>query len=331
MFNALGRCDLRSGFPYVTNGDARKSFRLPKIFFSISFLIFFSTAGTGLSAENNQVVPPDKSKPSEKTGTPSSLDAVFGTGGAKTGYVPRLAAVRNLGGNLKESEIQALLSFLQKKLADEPELDELQLGAIKNETANLLVGKIRPAHFGIQLISMYNDKSMDMTWRNYCIQFLGDWCAMTSDPEEKSAVVTTLRAALSDRDSSMAGTALLSLSRVPAADFSRKDLSDAALKMALDGKNGAPARIAALQICSITANREVLDCARKLAESGENVPLRVAAIAAVGSLGGPSDMELLKKLSESTDKRLSTSSKAAAAKLSGEDKTPKKKKKDNAD
>ena len=150
---------MRSGFPYVTNGDARKSFRLPKIFFSISFLIFFSTAGTGLSAENNQVVPPDKSKPSEKTGTPSSLDAVFGTGGAKTGYVPRLAAVRNLGGNLKESEIQALLSFLQKKLADEPELDELQLGAIKNETANLLVGKIRPAHFGIQLISMYNDKS----------------------------------------------------------------------------------------------------------------------------------------------------------------------------
>jgi HEAT repeat protein len=63
-----------------------------------------------------------------------------------------------------------------------------------------------------------------------------------------------------------------------------------------DVRSSALARTTALQVCALLREDRVLARAEQLAQTAENVALRVSGIAAVGALGGPGDRAILSGL-----------------------------------
>ena len=74
-------------------------------------------------------------------------------------------------------------------------------------------------------------------------------------------------------------------------------------------------KITALQICAKLGNKAVLPSARRLASSRESVPLRMSAIAAVGTLGNADDQVVLEEYAKSSDVRLRKSAQSALKRL----------------
>jgi hypothetical protein len=123
--------------------------------------------------------------------------------------------------------------------------------------------------------------------------------------------------ALKEKDKTMAGTALIAVERLSRdhAEFDRKKVEETALALATDERCGEASRITAMRICGMTGATNVLPSARITAQTGESVTLRMAAIATVGDLGGREDMELLKAMTRSSEKRLKTVAETSLGRL----------------
>jgi len=62
-------------------------------------------------------------------------------------------------------------------------------------------------------------------------------------------------------------------------------------------------------------SKEILPAARMLAQAGETVPLRMAAIATIADLGDATDLELLQSFAASPEKRIATIAQSALKRL----------------
>ena len=178
-----------------------------------------------------------------------------------------------------------------------------RMTARKDDLLNRLSGLANPPKDMIErLAAVAADPAADPAGRDYVLQYFreiytaratasGTW---TAGPE-----AATVRAAwsnaLSDAHGTLAGTALLAWQGMSAGrpEFDPA-LARAAARRLLEAPEASDAaRTTALAVCAQTGIVEAVPHARQLAETGATLPLRAAAISALGTLGGRSEQSWL--------------------------------------
>lgn len=228
----------------------------------------------------------------------------------------RQEAAARLGRSLDAPAVDALITLLE--LHTLPALDHDETIAIKDAVCTALDTQTAyPAKLPAKLIAMYRDKRHATAWRDYCIQHLNTACTRIA-PEQKPAAYKTFWAATAETDSTIAGTALIALAdhrQDPRVDA--RKLAQTAARIVADAKASSAARTTALQIAAELGEKQILPVARQLAASHTaERPLRLSAIAAIGTLGNPDDIPLLERYAQGNDHLLSTAAKPALQKLS---------------
>ena len=166
----------------------------------------------------------------------------------------------------------------------------------------LLHDKTRSATALTGLVAIASDTTLDPVTRDYALQHLGTW-GQTATVEEVELIRAALWNGVKQPDFTLAGTSLLGLQRIlprHADDAENETLSHEALRIASDAQFSAASRATALQVASRMNNPQALPVARSLARTETNIPLKLAAMAALGSLGSESDEALLLQMQAST-------------------------------
>ena len=158
--------------------------------------------------------------------------------------------------------------------------------------------------------------------RDYALQHMTPAYGQVSD-QEKANLRNALWQAVGETDTSIAGTALLALLDIsggqsPAAAGSpsttgidRAQLGQTALKLATDDNCGQLARITAVQVCGRMQIEQALPVLEQLAQTAPSIPLRIAATAALGDIGGTEAVQLLQRLAESPEPRQALAAQSA--------------------
>ncbi len=147
--------------------------------------------------------------------------------------------------------------------------------------------------------------------------------------DELSAIHDAMFQALDERGETLAGTALIGLELLSRThdEFDRETIVEKSVEIAGDEMASAASRLTALRLASMTSrppeggttngerNAEVVDAARSLAQMGETVLLRSAAIVTLGEVGTPDDRELLESYLLADNKQISDAAKMALAKM----------------
>lgn len=216
------------------------------------------------------------------------------------GMTPRLKRVHKLSKMLSEDEISYLWDFLNKKHTDDP-LDESALNPIKNDVAvALLEQEVVIEEFGAKMMAMFSAKDNDgafrhdMVWRDYCIQFLGQWYGVCFDESEKVKVLEFIYSSIdSHKGTSIPGSALIAVNlnaeRLNAVQ--RLKLGKKALEVSEKPEYGNLARMSAFHIAaahcrsSKELRKKLLKALKGSVVKGSSTCVRMAALAAIGTLG----------------------------------------------
>jgi hypothetical protein len=243
---------------------------------------------------------------------------------AATNLNARMANVRALPRDLSPDEIENLLQLLGQAESS-PSVPRGFTVAFKNELILALRNQVRPVEgLPSALIALFRNQRADVALRDYAVQHLASWCeellargTETSETrQKKQEAFLVFREALSETSSSIAGTALLSLHRLPAIDDETLvNVSDAATRLLNDANTGELTQITAIQVCAERGQREQLPRIIEVATSHSSVPMRLSAIAAIAALGDSKETETLKAFVRSTDSRLSKAAHTALARL----------------
>lgn len=259
----------------------------------------------------------------------------------ETPHLTRIALIKGLGRNLPEGDVAAYRDFLNSPLAEHPGIRPIVLNAVKNDLLDALMNQTKlPEGLGQQIMDMFNAPSSDYMWREYCLQFMGSFYervtaeskaatpmpfAPSSLPAEESnrqsaiGVRQCLFSALDQRDKDLAGTALLTLTRLSERnkEIQCEELLVKAVEITGDPKASARCRLTAIRIAAADGRAEILPAARELAVNGQTGMLRGAAVTTLGDFGDPQDRSLLEKLSVSGNRQIMAAAKAALAKMEG--------------
>ncbi|MBT7065949.1 MAG: HEAT repeat domain-containing protein [Verrucomicrobia bacterium] len=196
----------------------------------------------------------------------------------------------------------------------------IAFNGIKNDVLDVILRQnTLPEGIGAILVEMYRDESYDDMWRDYCVQFMTayyevKWPADAPSPtdggnaedKERETIEAVYWDALKETDTTIAGTALLGLNSLSQqyAAIDPKRVSQAAIDLLINSEVGEPARITAFSIAASLGDRQALPEARAIAQTGETITLRMAAIAAIGRLGTAKDLELLSALEQDDETRI---------------------------
>lgn len=248
----------------------------------------------------------------------------------------RFAAVRALRETaLSADEAAALRQYLRTpEPANGTEYDLKDVVLIRLEQE-------QPAAEMIELLErMYADRAQPRMMRDYALQHLPPAHAKGA-PQDRQRIAAILREALAETDTQIAGTALLMMHRIvttaPAqqagvASAARPDselgfpaepaiasaeVAQTALQLASNPTCSVQTRVTAVQVCAELRVPGVLNLATDLAQHADSVPLRIAAIAALGDMGGPSQKVILENLAESDDRRVKIAAASARRRLEG--------------
>ncbi len=223
-------------------------------------------------------------------------------------YAERLKAIRSLSSPLNDTDWEVLQSFLLKPDG----LDKVQMGqVVKNVLLDVLCAlNPPPAGLGGVLAQMYRDQQQDEVIRDYAVQHLAAcYEQLTLEPDgagTQQAVGNVLWEAVNESNDSIGGTALLALKRLSQEypEFDQQQLAATALQMAGDDTAGELTHITAFQVCASLGTTNALPVVLNAAQSGETVPVRISAIAALGILGGASQIPFLNSLIQGNNDRL---------------------------
>jgi hypothetical protein len=229
------------------------------------------------------------------------------------GTPSRLSAVHALGDQLSAQERAALYSFvLDPNRTDDLTPDQEYVSV--NEIMKKLRQQLDHApDFGAVLVAVYRDRKQDSVVRDYAIQHFGEWC-LVNDFDAQFEMI--FREALSETDSSIAGTALIALDKLAARSSKVSPLvvESAALVLASDESANKGSRAAAIAICGTRGITNVLQIARKSARE-TSIPLCLASIAYVGGYGQPEDEIWLTEIVSEAPRIVATSAKIAIEKI----------------
>ncbi len=155
-----------------------------------------------------------------------------------------------------------------------------------------------------------------------------------NEVDELAAVREAMFAALDERDSTIAGTSLIGLELLSRThdEFDRESIVSSALDIASDESAASASRMTALRLAAglttqpspaATAGKQedteyaenTASTARLLAQTGETVLLRSAAIVTLGEIGTDADRELLESYTMSEDKQIAHAAHLALQKM----------------
>lgn len=218
----------------------------------------------------------------------------------------RRKAVRSLRGKaLERDEAEALRAFVADTGLPQG-LTLNQMRTLKNDMFNILGAQVGAEEDTATLFqSVYSDGTQDPAIRDYALQHL-DSLAERDPRVNRSAHWDALKG----DNASLAATALLHLSRqhqrgeLSADEGSR--IEAGALRLARNAAAKDPSRATAIQVCACLKLAEARPLAWELARSEKtSVPLRIAAVAALGDLGDDAEVrDYLTALATGSEKRL---------------------------
>jgi hypothetical protein len=255
----------------------------------------------GMSVDNTDVLP---SGDHEKRGS-ARVRLINET----HGFEQRIAAVHRLGAGLTASEVDELYEFL---LTHGPD------SLVKNDILNVLRSQQTPPPRLIELLTaIYNDTQQDPPLRDYALQH----AALSyhgSALDDRRRIIQLLWLGVKEAHSSSAGTAIMGLQRLAREDalVDARQVAEAALTMAANPSANELARITATQVCGRLGVQAAVPTAETLSQSGASVPLRMAAIATLGDLGGPPQRALLERLAANPEPRMKRAALASLQRLS---------------
>mgnify|MGYP001336254371 CR=1 FL=1 len=211
-------------------------------------------------------------------------------------------------------DVNAVYSFL-KSHGTPANMTVEEVQELKNDLMSKL-GNITepPMDLADTFVSVYRDREQDFVIRDYAVQHL---VSLYSKTTHTNLVQSILWEALQETDTSIAGTALLGLSRLSqtCGEFEEARIREAALTMVRSESSGDLPRITAIQVCAEMDVKEALPVAEALARQSASVPLRIAAIAALGAIGGEEQRPFLESIVAGGDQRLQPAARAALQKL----------------
>ncbi len=231
-------------------------------------------------------------------------------------YQPRVDAIHSLEYDLPEEQIKALMDFLFTKIENQ-RLPDLEFNGLKNELTWALIRQHQqPVDLAQNLVKMYKDRTYDVTWRDYCVQFCGKNYPYTASKDDKEIMIEALFNATKERDNRIAGTAAYMLCQLTKTQGTRKDkVADAAYEAISDPVCDNVSKVSLLQAGAELGDIRFLPAARDLAKNARDIPLRMSAIAAVGFLGDATDLDFLASLTQINDIRIQKPALAAIERI----------------
>jgi len=169
-----------------------------------------------------------------------------------------------------------------------------------------------------QQVKLVDDPKQGIIWRDYVLQKYPELLEWLQIPEDRKLIVNKLWKMSEEPTHTFAGTALLGLLRLSKVKPEEADpgkLAAQAMKIVNNEDFSLASRITAIQIAMRLKDGKVLDKARVIAVSKEQVMLRVSAIGAIGELGNYGDIEILNKYKLNADVRLRYAANAAISKI----------------
>jgi hypothetical protein len=227
-------------------------------------------------------------------------------------YGNRLRSIAQLTPELTEPDAQTLTQFFLQRQPD----DDKQSGQVlKNRLLNALGGSIETATagewMGELLAAIHHDHSQHPVLRDYALQHLSVLFERLEVRDlshgMRIEIQHLLWTAVRETDSSIAGTAIMALARLSDGreqEFNRAQINRTALRLASDSSAGELARISAFQVCGRLHVNEAMPILLEVAQMGETVALRVAAISALGSVGDSTMIPALQTIATSPVQRL---------------------------
>lgn len=204
---------------------------------------------------------------------------------------------------LTTEECRILFEFLGLSY---PDIPPQRLAGIKNEVLHILRGQPNlPAPWDQMLASLFQDRGQAGVVRDYALQHLFTWYeempggAKNLGGEKALGRMTGIFwQALKESDSEIAGTALLGLCYLTEQKLfsDRERLSMDALAIVQNDRASVQSRLTALQVCARLGLKEAVPIALELAQGAKSLPIRCSAIAALGSLGGETELATLKSM-----------------------------------
>ena len=143
--------------------------------------------------------------------------------------------------------------------------------------------------------------------------------------DELVAVREAMFSALDERDNTIAGTALIGLELLSRSqdEFDREAIVSKASEIASNEMASPASRMTALRMSSVTGGDDsTADTARLLAQTGETVLLRSAAIVTLGEVGTDEDREILESFALDENGQIATAAKLALQKMDAQDDPP---------
>ncbi len=243
--------------------------------------------------------------------------AVVLAGDSSLSYAQRLAVIHALPAEFT-AEDHATLLLVVSEPRSVPGLSPTQSRAFKNDILNALgrqTSAARLEEIADILRSMAVDPAQEPAMRDYALQHLASLGPTVDDGAIHLAAITGSEPAL-------AATALLHLlARERTGDLTadvRSHVAAAALRLAADPQVPETSRATALQACARLKLAESRPLAFELARSGDaSLPLRIAAVAALGDLGGDvATRDYLAALVTGSEKRLRVPAQSALKRFS---------------
>ncbi|MCK4563753.1 MAG: hypothetical protein KAU94_03650 [Verrucomicrobia bacterium] len=281
-----------------------------------------------------------------------AVKALLGQDGKKHNYPSLLKAINALDADMSTADVAALREMLNFSNDRFPEkMRPIEINAVKNDVLDkLLRQKDLPEGLGLQMVEMAGNAENDPVWRDYCIQFMtpfyervaggsvgqgagsGGQAARSSgagesdedvaSTKELAAIHAAMFSALDERDATLAGTALIGLELLSRThdEFDREVIVGKATEIASDEMASSASRLTALRLAAMTdglttKNTKVVEAARSLAQTGETVLLRSAAIVTLGEVGTSDDRELLESYALAENRQIADAAKMALEKM----------------
>jgi hypothetical protein len=234
-------------------------------------------------------------------------------------YEERHRATYRIGKNLLEKDFAALLAFLGRN-REQDSIRESELRSLKNNVADALIAQNKPqASLVDAFITLASNPGQDAAWREYLLQKLPDLALRFDDAEIRTRVTDFLRGHTAVTEYIFAGTSLISLQRLGAADPSLigpVEIARRAEAILDDPRQANACKIAALQVLGAADAAEGRRRAiRALEDDTMPIMLKVSALATLGEHGQAEDASHLTRYNNSPDYRLRTAARAAATKL----------------
>ncbi|MEG2075645.1 MAG: hypothetical protein RRY34_03995 [Victivallaceae bacterium] len=244
------------------------------------------------------------------------IDIVAGRNPDMHSYEIRAQSIAKINNNLTDAELNSIKEFLHEKRPDN--ISVLAYNSLKNELVRIILRQNRQNELVCDwLIEMFADKKNEITWRDYCVQFLG-LIYPRSSAEYKVKIKDELINALKELDNGVAGASLIALyHNIDEKNIEKKFVSDSALSLVNNSKCPEYVLTSAMQIAAMCGNSKIIPRCRYILENptGHSINLKAAAVAALGTLNDAGTIDLIKPYLTNSDIRISAAAKSAMEKL----------------